>query len=94
MTSNLLFPQISKLTKENFERWKIQIKALFGSQDLWEIMKNRYTELTEEEFTTVMAEQQAIVCDQRKKDRKSLFLLYQGLDEATFEKVAEVTSSK
>jgi hypothetical protein len=57
-------------------------------------MTNGYTELTEEEFTTITAEQQALVCDQRKKGRKALFLLYQGLDKATFENVAEATSSK
>jgi DNA-binding transcriptional regulator YhcF (GntR family) len=48
---------------------------------------NGYTELTEEEFTTTTAEQQALVRNQRKKDHKTLFLFYQGLDEATFEKV-------
>jgi hypothetical protein len=63
MASNLLFPQILKLIKDNFERWKIQIKSLFGSQDLWEIVTNGYTELTEEEFTVATAEQQALVRD-------------------------------
>jgi hypothetical protein len=42
----------------------------------------------------ITAEQQALVRDQRKKDHKALFLLYQGLDEATFKKVAEATLSK
>jgi hypothetical protein len=46
-------------------------------------MTNGYIKLT-----AAMAEQQALVRDQRKKDRKLLFLLYQGLDKATFEKVA------
>jgi hypothetical protein len=57
-------------------------------------MTNGYIELTEEEFTAAMAEQQTLVRDQQKKDQKALFLLYQDLDEATFENVAEATSSK
>jgi hypothetical protein len=32
-------------------------KALFGGQDLWEIMTNMYIELIEEKFTTNMTEQ-------------------------------------
>jgi hypothetical protein len=46
-------------------------------------MTNGYIKLT-----VAMAKQQALVRNQRKKDRKLLFLLYQGLDKATFEKVA------
>jgi hypothetical protein len=57
-------------------------------------MTNEYIELTEEEFTAATAEQQILVCYQWKKDHKVLFLLYQDLDEAIFEKVVEVTLSK
>ena len=32
--------------------------------------------------------------DQRKKDKKALFLLYQGVNESTFEKIAKAESSK
>ncbi|XP_073109477.1 uncharacterized protein [Elaeis guineensis] len=38
--------QIPKLTKENFGNWCIQMKSLFGSQDLWEIVNDGYTEPT------------------------------------------------
>ena len=32
--------------------------------------------------------------DQRKKDKKALFQIYQGVDELTFEKISKAKSSK
>lgn len=43
---------------------------------------------------TYNTEQKNTLKDNRKKDKKALFLLYQGLDELSFEKIAEATSSK
>ena len=74
-------PQIPKLTKENFENWSIQMKALFGSQDLWEIVTEGYMEPTAEQEAAYTAEQKIALKDQRKKEKKALFLLYQGVDE-------------
>lgn len=94
MASNMVQPQIPKLTKENYENWCIQIKALFGSQDLLETISDGYVEPALEQEATYSPEQKTALKDQRKKDKKALFLLYQGLDEPTFEKIAEATSSK
>jgi Domain of unknown function (DUF4219) len=33
-----------KLTKTNYDNWSIQIKALMGAQDVWEITKEGITE--------------------------------------------------
>ena len=74
--------------KENYESWQIQMKALFGSQELWELIPNGYVELTSKQEATYTAEQNNFLQDQRKKDKKVLFLLYQGVDESTFEKIA------
>ncbi|XXG89956.1 hypothetical protein AAC387_Pa12g1836 [Persea americana] len=51
-------------------------------------------EPTAEQEAAYTAEQKIALKDQRKKDKKALFLLYQGVDESTFEKIAEAPSSK
>ncbi|XP_058073270.1 uncharacterized protein LOC131221984 [Magnolia sinica] len=86
--------QIPKLSKDNYENWCIQMKALFGSQDIWEIVTDGYVEPTMEEEALYTANQRAVLKNQKKKDKKALFLVYQGLDESTFERVTEATTCK
>jgi serine/threonine-protein kinase RIO1 len=47
-----------------------------------------------EEEAEYTADEKKTLKEQRKKDKKALFLLYQALDESTFEKVAEAMTSK
>ena len=70
------------------------MKALFGSQELWELVIDGYVEPTSEQEATYNAEQKNLLKDQKKKDKKALFLLYQGMDESTFEKIAKATLSE
>ncbi|KAA8549870.1 hypothetical protein F0562_001554 [Nyssa sinensis] len=83
-----------RLSKDNYESWSIQIKALFGSQDLWELVTDGYTEPTLQKEVAYIADEKKALKEQRKKDKKALFLFYQGLDDSTFEKVVEATNSK
>ncbi|KAA8537373.1 hypothetical protein F0562_026940 [Nyssa sinensis] len=94
MANTLFQQQMPKLSKDNYESWSIQIKVLFGSQDLWELVTDGYTEPTQQEEAAYTADEKKTLKEQRKKDKKALFLLYQGLDESTFEKVAEAPNSK
>ena len=43
--------------KENYESWQIQMKALFGSQELWALIPNGYVEPTSKQEATYNAEQ-------------------------------------
>ena len=56
MSSNTVQPQVPKLTKENYESCQIQTKALFGSQELWELVTDGYVEPTSEQEATYNAE--------------------------------------
>ena len=93
-TNNLINPQVPKLLKDNYESWSIQMKALFGSQGLWELIVDGFKEPTPEVEAAYTAEEKKALKEQRKKDSKARFLLYQGLDESTFERVAEAATSK
>jgi len=70
------------------------MKALFGSQELWELIFNVLKEPTPEVEATYNAQEKKALREQRKRDSKARFLLYQGLDESTFERVAKATTSK
>ena len=68
------------------------MKALLGCQDVWEIVEKRFEKpgdvdvLSNDERTTLP--------NRRKKDKKTLFFIYQALDDATFAKVSKSTISK
>jgi hypothetical protein len=94
MGSNIVQQQIPRLSKDNYGSWSIQMRALFGFQDLWELITDGYKEPTVEEEAEYTADEKKTLKEQRKKDKKALFLLYQALDESTFKKVAEAMTSK
>jgi len=73
--------------------WSMQTNILFGSQELWELIVDGFTELTPEVEVVYTVDEKAPK-EQRKKNIKARFLLYQGLDESTFERIAEVKTSK
>jgi Domain of unknown function (DUF4219) len=35
---------VPKLTKSNYDNWSIQIRALLGTQDIWDIVEIGYVE--------------------------------------------------
>nr|XP_028965038.1 uncharacterized protein LOC114827416 [Malus domestica] len=63
-------------------------------QDLWEVVSNGYDEPTTEQEAAYTADQRNTLKDLRKNDKKVMYLLYQGLEDSTFEKIAEATTSK
>ncbi|XP_073105201.1 uncharacterized protein [Elaeis guineensis] len=85
------FP-LPHLTNTNYENWSIHMKALLGSQDIWDIVERGYEEAREGDTLTV--QQREVLRDKRKKDKKALYFIYQVVDELTFEKIAVATTSK
>jgi hypothetical protein len=86
---------IPRLTKQNYDLWCIQYKAILRSQELWELVEDGYTEpeSIREEVAMSNAKKQTFR-ESRKKDNKALFTIYQGFDEATLEMVARTKTSK
>ena len=63
--------QIFNLAKKNYGNWCIQMKSLFGSQDLWEIVNDGYTKPTPEQEREYNQAQRVALRDLRKKDKKT-----------------------
>ena len=93
MTNDGMVPfQVPMLNKSNYDNWSIKMKALFGSQDVWEIVENDYNKPRGE--ATLSQTQRDSLKDSRKRDKKAFYLIYQGLDDDAFEKISEAKSSK
>ncbi|XP_058760492.1 uncharacterized protein LOC131633828 [Vicia villosa] len=86
------FPfQMPMLTKNNYDNWSIKMKALLGSQDVWGVVEKGFKEQDEASLSQGVKD---TLKESRKKDKKSLFLIYQSVDEDTFEKISNATTTK
>lgn len=83
---------LPRLTKANYENWSIQMKALLGSQEMWEVIEEGFEEPTN--TTGYTAAQNKALKEARLKDKAALYMLFRAVDESGFEKIAGATNSK
>ncbi|XP_078153550.1 uncharacterized protein LOC144548693 [Carex rostrata] len=84
--------QLPRLTKLNYDNWSIQMRALLGAQDIWEVVEVGYEEPTANANQT--ANQIRALKETRMKDKTALSFLFQAVDELGFEKIAGAATSK
>ena len=90
-SNNLSSFQFSRLTKKNYNTWSLRMNALFGSQDVWEIVDKGYTSPIDE--VSLSQEEKDALAKIKKKDQYAFALIHQGLDETKFLKVADATNA-
>ncbi|XP_016742956.1 uncharacterized protein [Gossypium hirsutum] len=92
--AKMIQPQIPKLIKKNYGNWSIQMKALLGSQDCWDVVEKGYVELENAVAEVALTnEEKSVLKEARKKDKRALFFIFQGVDESTFEKISDAKTS-
>nr|KYP40213.1 hypothetical protein KK1_038469 [Cajanus cajan] len=90
VTNYLPLPRLTKAT--NYDNWSVQMKALLGSQDAWEVVQEGFEE--PKTTTGYSAAQHKMLKETRSKDKAALYLLYRAVDESGFEKIARASTSK
>ncbi|KAK2980269.1 hypothetical protein RJ640_016947 [Escallonia rubra] len=68
------------------------MKAILGSQDVWEVVDKGFTEPPNE--ATLNATQKEALQAVKKKYQKALAVIHQSLDDAMLQKIANATTSK
>ncbi|CAI8600638.1 unnamed protein product [Vicia faba] len=83
---------LPRLSKSNYENWSIQMKALLGSLDVWEVTNDGFEEPSN--TTTNTAAQNKALKETRANDKTTLYMLFRAVDESVFKKIAGSTMSK
>ncbi|XP_074334286.1 uncharacterized protein LOC141671793 [Apium graveolens] len=93
--ATMVQPQIPKLMATNYENWSIQMKVLLGSYDNWDIVESGYDEPVDATTEAALSNaEKMILKETRKKDKKALYTIIQGVDESTFEKISNAKTAK
>ncbi|KAL4580100.1 hypothetical protein LXL04_016278 [Taraxacum kok-saghyz] len=88
--SNTLNPALPKFSGRNYYQWSIQMKVLFESLELWEIVENGIDE--PDDYDELSDDQETELKLQKKKDRKVLCVMYQAVDEVIFERSSSISA--
>ena len=75
---------------KNWSRWSIQMRVLFGAQDVLEFVNDGVPDLA----GNATEAQRNLHREKKKKDQKALFYIHQCVDAKIFEKIAESTTAK
>ncbi|XP_019435536.1 PREDICTED: uncharacterized protein LOC109342032 [Lupinus angustifolius] len=78
------------LESKNYDRWRIQMKIIFGFQEVYEFVQNGYQEVGE----NANEAQRTSYRESKKKDYKALFLIHQCVDGANFEIIDGAKTAK
>ena len=87
--------QLPQFNGNNYEYWAITMRALFASQDLWELVEYGFEEPgDEDEFNGLTQAEKDLFKSNRKKHSKALVFLYQAVHESVFPRIAVAKTSK
>ena len=87
--------QLPQFNGKNYDYWAITMRALFVSQDLWELVEDGFVEPVDEQaFNALTQAEKDLLKNNRKKDAKALFYLYQAVNESVFPRIAAAKKSK
>eukprot|EP00253_Pinus_taeda_P035154 PITA_35154 len=94
-STSLTNPQIPQFNDKNYDYWAITMKALFSSQDIWDLVENGFQEPVDASAYNALSQQEKyLLRDNRKKDSKAMFYIFQAFHESIFQRVAAATKSK
>ena len=87
--------QLPQFNGKNYDYWAITMRAMFASQDLWELVKDDFEEPADEQaFNALTQAEKDLLKRNRKKDSKALFYLYQAVHQSVFPRIAVAKRSK
>ena len=87
--------QLPQFNGKNYDYWAITMRALFASQDIWELVEYGFEEpATEEEFIGLTQAEKELLKSNKKKDSKALVFLYQAVHESVFPRIATANTSR
>ncbi|KAL8103772.1 hypothetical protein AgCh_028101 [Apium graveolens] len=71
------------------------MKVLLGSYDNWDIVESGFIEPADAAAEVALPNtEKTALKESRKKDKKALYTIFQGVDESTFEKISDAKTAK
>eukprot|EP00253_Pinus_taeda_P013979 PITA_13979 len=87
--------QLPQFNGKSYDYWAITMRALFTSQDLWELVEYGFEEPPDEnEFNRLTQAEKYLLKSNMKKDSKALIFLYQAVHESVFPRIAATKTSQ
>ena len=88
-------PQIPQFNGKNYDYWAITMNTMFSSQDIWELVENGFQEPADAiAYNALTQAKRDVLRDNKKKESKSLFYIFQEIHGCIFPRVTAVTKSK
>ena len=78
------------LDGKNYNRWTVQMRVLFDYHELLDIVEKGFEALDEKATDA----QKVVHKENKKKDRKALYFIHQGVTDEVFTKIEAATTSK
>ena len=83
-------PLIPMFRGENYHLWSLEMKTMFKSQELWDLVESGYTKPKPK---LAQAQPSPQLRKTRNKDEHALFLIQSALDDEIFPRIAAATTS-